>query len=81
MTVVMAPSTEDMASQCYFATTPVCDMTPAQLRNVHYWWYATNMFCVRGKGFRGQLPSCVVAFLREKYPNAVGVPYRGFEAK
>ncbi len=44
-----------------------------------YYWFAVNVFGVRGQHNRRELPRCVVAKIRELYPNPFGRLYRGFE--
>lgn len=62
---------------CYFATDDIDDMPNNHKRNMLYWWYATNVFSISGKGKRGKLPVCLEYAIREMYPNPEGVPYRG----
>ena len=62
---------------CYFATDDIDDMPNNHKRNMLYWWYATNVFSISGKGNRGKLPVCLEYAIRELYPNPDGVPYKG----
>ena len=62
---------------CYFATDDIDDMPNNHKRNMVYWWYATNVFSISGKGKRGKLPVCLEYAIREMYPNPEGVPYKG----
>ena len=66
---------------CYFATNELDDMQPNHKRNMLYWWYATNIFSISGKGNRGKLPECLEYAIREAYPNPEGVQYKGHRGK
>jgi hypothetical protein len=46
---------------CPFATgDSVNSLSPNQKRNIMYWWYATNIFLIYGKGNCGPLPEYLV---------------------
>lgn len=62
---------------CYFATDDIDDMPNNHKRNMLYWWYATNVFSISGKGKRGKLPVCLEYAIREAYPNPEGMSYKG----
>jgi hypothetical protein len=51
---------QTVKEDCYFATHEVADMTNSQKRCMIYWWYATNIYSICGKGRRLQLPDCLV---------------------
>lgn len=57
------------------------DMTPNLQRNLLYWWFATNIFFVRGGGNRQQLPPCLTACIRIHWPNKKDVDYVGFKSR
>ena len=42
-----------------------------------YWWWATNIFAVRGAKTRHALPVCIVSEIRRLHPAPDGV-YKGF---
>ena len=42
-----------------------------------FWWYATNVFSISGKGHCEKMPECLEYDIRDNYPNADGVPYKG----
>ena len=44
-------------------------MPPRFQRNVAYWWVATCIYGVYGKGNRMQLPDCTVLYIRKKFSN------------
>jgi hypothetical protein len=56
-------------------------LPPNEKRNIVYWWYATNIFLICGKGYRGPLPECLVYAIRCCYPKPKGVEYVGFLEK
>lgn len=68
---------QTVKEDCYFATHEVADMTNSQKRCMIYWWYATNIYSICGKGRRLQLPDCLVHAVRKEYPEPDGV-YTGF---
>jgi len=69
----------DPRRSCPFATgDSACALPNNEKRNMLYWWYATNVFLICGKGCRGPLPECLVYAIRCRYPNPKGVPYAGF---
>jgi hypothetical protein len=46
---------------CPFATGDSANsLSPNQKRNIMYWWYATNIFLIYGKGNCGPLPEYLV---------------------
>lgn len=63
---------------CYFAIDDLDSMSNSHKRNMLYWWYATNVFSISGKGTRGQLPLCLEYAIRKEHPNPGGVPYKGY---
>ena len=73
------PTLESIRSQCYFADKPVEQMDNKHKRFLLYWWWAVNIFAIRGKGMRSELPACIVRRIREKYPNPKDEPYTGFK--
>jgi hypothetical protein len=66
---------------CYFATDNLESMSNSHKRNMIYWWYATNVFSISGKGTRGQLPLCLEYEIRKEFPNPDGVPYKGYKGR
>ncbi len=60
----------------YFATDELDKMSNSHKRNMIYWWYATNVYSICGKGKRKELPKCLVHEIRRKYPSK---EYCGFE--
>ena len=63
----------------YFATDrPVSEMTNNMKRNLLYWYYAHEVYYVRGWLNRMPLPSCLVFQIRRMYPNELGDKYVGF---
>ena len=72
---------ETVKADCYFATDDLDEMSPSHKRNMVYWWYATSVYSIVGKGNVGQLPQCLEYAIREKWPNENGEPYKGFKAR
>lgn len=69
---------EAISADCYFADRAVNEMDNSKKRFLLYWWWAVNVFAIRGKGMRQELPGCVVAEIRSMYPDPNGV-YTGFK--
>mmetsp|Transcript_25930 Transcript_25930/g.38109 ORF Transcript_25930/g.38109 Transcript_25930/m.38109 type:complete len:370 (-) Transcript_25930:2533-3642(-) len=61
-----------LREDCYFANEKVEDMTNSQKRCMIYWWYATNIYSICGKGKRMKLPDCLVKAVRNAYPESNG---------
>lgn len=62
---------------CYFATTELTHMPNNQKRNMIYWWYATNIYNIAGRGNIDRLPLCLEYRVRQLYPNPDGEAYTG----
>mmetsp|Transcript_13058 Transcript_13058/g.28304 ORF Transcript_13058/g.28304 Transcript_13058/m.28304 type:complete len:413 (+) Transcript_13058:199-1437(+) len=63
---------EDIAQQCWFVNVPLSSMTDRHKRCVYYWWYATNIYLICGKGNRAELPDCLVDKIRQLIPSPTG---------
>jgi hypothetical protein len=48
-------------------------------RFVLYYFYAKCIFHISGRGNRIRLPACLVAEIRRRFPNPIGVPYVGYK--
>ena len=60
---------EDIADKYYATTMPVEAMANNLKRNMLYWYYATEVYHVRGWLDRKPLPTCLVFCIRFIYPN------------
>ena len=73
------PDVCDVFNECWFVEQKYLNgqttMSPRLQRNVVYWWFATNVFGAVGLHKRIVLPTCLVAAIRNKYPNPAGLPY------
>ena len=69
---------EDIADKYYATTMPVEAMANNLKRNMLYWYYATEVYHVRGWLDRKPLPTCLVFCIRFIYPNDKGERYVGF---
>ena len=69
---------EDIADKYYATTMPVEAMANNLKRNLLYWYYATEVYHVRGWLDRKPLPTCLVFCIRFIYPNDKGERYVGF---
>jgi len=58
-----------VARECVFATKEVKDMSQSEKRFLMYYYYATTVYQFRGKGNRVELPNCLVAAVRARFPN------------
>jgi hypothetical protein len=63
---------ETVREFCYFATTDVSSMSYSWRRNMLYWWYMTNIYNICGKDNREEPPKCLLAAIRNKWPEANG---------
>ncbi|KAL7541262.1 hypothetical protein ACHAWF_006895, partial [Thalassiosira exigua] len=63
---------QTVKEDCYFATKEIEDMTNSHKRCMIYWWYATNIYSICGKGRRLMLPDCLVQAVRNEYPEPDG---------
>ena len=61
---------------CYFAEDELGEMTNPHIRNMIYWWYATNVYSICGKKKRKELPKCLVHKIRQVFPSD---EYAGYE--
>ncbi len=68
---------ETIKADCYFATDDLADISNTHKRNMVYWWYATNVYCIVGKGKVEHLPLCLEYAIRKKWPNPDDLPYKG----
>ena len=68
---------DTIKADCYFATDEITNMEPRHIRNMVYWWYATNVYSIVGKHNIQQLPICLEYEIRKNWPNPDGVPYKG----
>lgn len=55
-----------------------CDLPSKHKRWCLYWWYAVNIYQIRGSA--QPLPSCLVNTIRNEFPNSEGVAYTGFKS-
>ena len=67
---------ESIKEDCYFATDDLDTMSNSHKRNMIYWWYATNVYSICGKGKRKELPKCLVHKIRQCHPSE---DYSGYE--
>eukprot|EP00985_Skeletonema_marinoi_P024896 scaffold17764_cov140-Skeletonema_marinoi.AAC.1 len=44
-----------------------------------YWWYATNIYSLNGKGNRGKLPDCLEYAIKAKYPEKDSSDWTGYK--
>ena len=65
---VEVPSLREIAVDCHFVDKRVENMSNSLKRNLTYWWWAVNIYQIRGKGVRVEMPMCILAHTRTKYP-------------
>ena len=63
----------------YFATDPLDEMSSSHKRNMIFWWYATNVYSIAGKGHMARMPPCVKYAIRYAHRNLPGVSYSGYK--
>jgi hypothetical protein len=79
-TAIAGLSLDDAITECHFVeprfrgagaggSRNSDNMHPKQKRNATYWWIATSVYGVYGKGKRMKLPDCTVLYTRRQYPN------------
>ena len=56
-----------IAEDCCMITKPVSELENKPKRLMLYWWYATNIYSIRGKGNRGRLPVCLEYAIKKQY--------------
>lgn len=71
---------EDVSEDCYFVTKIVAKMQHNEKRCLLYWWYATNVYQIVGKGNRVKLPDCLIHAIRSRFPSPDG-KYKGYEER
>jgi hypothetical protein len=72
-------SLKEIMKTCPFASTAQLpsSLPTTKKRFLLFWWYATNVFGVHGKGNCMKLPNCLEKTIRELYPSETG-QYTGF---
>jgi len=74
----LSENIQEIAEDCHFVTKDVASFTNSDKRFVLCWYYATNVYCICGKGKRKPLPACLVRAIRNLHPEADG-KYTGFK--
>lgn len=70
------PVVTELLRLCHFATSvDSSSLTFAHLRNSAYWWWATQVFGVRGKFNRMCLPPCLLRHVRRAFPEPYGTNF------
>ena len=67
-----------MKEDCYLTTDELNIIPNNHERNIVFWWYATNVYSIVGKGNTKRISICLEYAIREKYPNPDVVPYKGY---
>ena len=72
---------EALKMDCYFATDELDSMPNNHKRNMIFWWYATNVYSIVGKGNTERMPLCLEYAIRDLYTNPDGVPFKGYRKR
>ena len=70
-----------IAEDCYLinASDGVDKLQNKSKRLMLYWWYATNIYSLTGKGNRGKLPDCLEYAIKKKYPEQSSSDWTGYK--
>ena len=79
-TSVQMPELREINGSCFYSDKFVSDMEPREKRFLCYWWWAVNVFSVRGKGQRGKLPKCVTDHIYSLHKNENGEARIGYKS-
>ena len=69
----------DIASNNPFVDRPVEEMTAKQKKHLLFYWYATNVYHITGKGNNAKLPECLEDAIRRRIPEPPGMSLVGFK--
>jgi hypothetical protein len=70
-----------VSEHCHFVDREVKDMTNSLKRNLLHWWFATNVYFVKGAANRKQLLNCLECAIRMACPNPKEKPCGLFQPK
>jgi len=72
---------EIIAEDCYLvsANDGIDKLKNKNKRIMLYWWYATNIYSLNGKGNRGKLPDCLEYAIKTKYPEKDSSDWTGYK--
>ena len=71
-----------IAEDCHLINKPaneIEDNKPKRL--MLYWWYATNIYSLTGKGNRGKLPDCLEYAIKAAYPETDSANWVGYKER
>lgn len=68
-----------IAEDCHLINKPVSELTNKSKRIMLYWWYATNIYSITGKGHRGKLPNCLEYAIKAEYPEKDSSKWVGYK--
>ena len=70
-----------IAEDCYLIDAPdgVDKLPNKSKRLMLYWWYATNVYSLTGKGNRGKLPDCLEYAIKKEYPEKSSADWTGYK--
>lgn len=68
-----------IAEDCHLINKPASELTENKPKRLMlYWWYATNIYSLTGKGNRGKLPDCLEYAIKKAYPEADSSGWTGY---
>jgi len=69
-----------IAEDCHYINKPASELTENKPRRLMlYWWYATNIYSLTGKGNRGKLPDCLEYAIKQAYPETDSSKWTGYK--
>ena len=72
---------EIIAEDCHLIHKPYSEFKDDKIkprRLMLYWWYATNIYSIIGKGNHGKLPDCLEYAIKKAYPEKNSEDWVGF---
>lgn len=71
---------EVIAEDCHLINKPASELKENKPKRLMlYWWYATNIYSLNGKGHRGKLPDCLEYAIKAAYPEKDSADWTGYK--
>ena len=70
---------QTVKEDCYFATDALDQMSASHKRNMVYWWHATNVYSIAGRGRVERMPPCLEYAMQDTFRNLPGGSYSGYK--
>lgn len=70
-----------ITEDCHLIGKPLSEINENKPKRLMlYWWYATNVYSIRGKGHRGRLPVCLEYAIKKAYPEKYSEDWTGYKS-